>query len=166
MSKPLLAGVGIITIVGIAVFALSANKTPSKPVTSESAVEKDTSQAGITDAKLATNYYAFTKEEYDKLRVEGKPLLLYFYANWCPTCAIQEPAMITVMNNAASNGITALRVNYSDSDTDQAEKDLAKEFNITYQHTFVGLNANGDVVFTVNGQQTETDLKELFAKIR
>ena len=115
--------------------------------------------------KLATNYYEFTQADYKRLREENRPLLLYFYANWCPTCAAQEPVMVEAMNKGVSNGMIALRVNYNDTATDATEKELAREFAITYQHTFVSLDKDGKKLDLVNGQQSEEELRDLFAQL-
>lgn len=76
--------------------------------------------------------------------------VLFFYANWCPTC---KPADASFTQNMAQipAGVTVIRVNYNDTETDQAEKDLAKKYGITYQHTFVQIDANGNEVTKWNG---------------
>lgn len=76
--------------------------------------------------------------------------VLFFYANWCPTC---KPADASFTKNLAQipDDITVIRVNYNDTQTDQIEKDLAKKYGITYQHTFVQIDANGNEVTKWNG---------------
>jgi thiol-disulfide isomerase/thioredoxin len=69
----------------------------------------------------------------------NKSRVLFFYANWCPTCI---PADVNFKENASSipEEVLLIRVNYNDNETTQDEKDLAKEFGVTYQHTFVQID--------------------------
>jgi thiol-disulfide isomerase/thioredoxin len=87
--------------------------------------------------------------------------VLFFYANWCPTCI---PAHADFEKNASliPSDVTVIRVNYNDADTDDSEKALAKQYGITYQHTFVQLGNQGEVITKWNGGAT----KELLAKIK
>ena len=73
--------------------------------------------------------------------------------------------MVEAMNKGVSNGMIALRVNYNDTATDATEKELAREFAITYQHTFVSLDKDGKKLDLVNGQQSEEELRDLFAQL-
>lgn len=86
---------------------------------------------------------------------------LYFYANWCPIC---KPADADFKANSSKipPDVTVIRVNYNDTDTGQEEKDLAKKYGITYQHTFVQIDAQGKEVTKWNGGQTD----ELLANIK
>lgn len=86
--------------------------------------------------------------------------VLYFYANWCPTC---RPADADFIQNTAQipADVTVIRVNYNDSDTDQAEKDLARQYDITYQHTFVQIDGQGNVVTQWNGGAIDELLQNL-----
>jgi len=87
--------------------------------------------------------------------------VLFFYANWCSTC---QPADANLRANTGRipEDITVIRVNYNDTDTDQEEKDLAKKYNIVYQHTFVQIDAEGNEITRWNGGQIE----ELLAKTK
>jgi thiol-disulfide isomerase/thioredoxin len=80
--------------------------------------------------------------------------VLFFYANWCPTC---RPADESFSKNEAKipQDVRLIRVNYNDTDTDDEEKALAKQYGITYQHTFVQIDAKGAVVTKWNGGQID-----------
>ncbi|MBP7842907.1 thioredoxin family protein [Candidatus Woesebacteria bacterium] len=76
--------------------------------------------------------------------------VLFFYANWCPTCKPADASFTQNLTQIPAD-VTVIRVNYNDTETDQAEKDLAKKYGITYQHTFVQIDANGNEVTKWNG---------------
>ncbi len=86
--------------------------------------------------------------------------VLYFYANWCSTC---RPANADFEKNASQlpSDLTVIRVNYNDPDTDADERALATKYGITYQHTFVQIDSQGNEITKWNGGASQ----ELLAKI-
>lgn len=92
----------------------------------------------------ASSYQPYTKAAYEAAKSSGKPIFLFFYANWCPTCREQEPRLQRVVPNHMG-GVVGLRVNYNDTETDGDEKALAKEFGVTYQHTGFFIDNKGTV---------------------
>lgn len=79
----------------------------------------------------------FTKADYDAAVKTDKLLVLYFYANWCPICKAEFPNAQAAFNELTTNKVVGFRVNYKDSDTDNDEIALARQFGVTYQHTKV-----------------------------
>jgi len=86
--------------------------------------------------------------------------VLFFYANWCPTC---KPADQDLRDNVQKlpNDAVVIRVNYNDDQTDESEEELAKKYKVTYQHTFVQIDQNGDVVTKWSGEGVEKLLSNL-----
>ncbi|OGM04142.1 hypothetical protein A2715_04050 [Candidatus Woesebacteria bacterium RIFCSPHIGHO2_01_FULL_39_32] len=91
---------------------------------------------------------------------KDKKRVLYFYANWCPTC---RPADADFKANESQipEDVVLIRVNYNDSDTDSEEEQLATQYGITYQHTFVQIDESGNEVTKWNGGQIEELLERL-----
>lgn len=58
-----------------------------------------------------------------------------------------------------SLGVQAFRVNFNDTDTDADEKALAGAFGITYQHTFVLIDASGREVSRAFGHRSRDQIK-------
>lgn len=103
---------------------------------------------GYTGKVLAgttTKYLDFKKADYDKALKEKKKILLYFYANWCPLCKLEQPKTFDAFNEINDPDLIGFRVNYRDSDTDSDEEALAQEFGVSYQHTKIILK-NGERV--------------------
>ena len=96
-------------------------------------------------AGTTTKYLDFNKADYDKALKEKKKILLYFYANWCPTCKLEQSNTFAAFNEIKDSDLIGFRVNYRDSDTNADEEALAKEFGVSYQHTKVILK-NGQRV--------------------
>ena len=101
-------------------------------------------------------YGANTLEQTKELR-----RVFFFYANWCPYC---KAADVDFQQNVTMipNDVVLIRVNYSDSDTDDVEKGLAGQYGITYQHSFVQIDQDGKVITSWNGGGT----KELLQNIK
>ncbi len=130
----------------------------------KAAMEKDKKMDGGKDeaaqmAKSDSRYVVYSKVAFDQ--AADKRRVLYFFANWCPIC---RPADASIKENASRipQDLVVIRVNYNDSDTDQEEKDLEKKYGITYQHTFVQIDAKGNPVTKWNGGQID----ELLANIK
>lgn len=169
-NKIIIAGVVLLILVGGGFFI--ANQQSKSTEETKMAQEKAAMQANEDEAtggkkpddktmadKSASRYVEYSKAALDQAANNRR--VLYFYANWCPIC---KPADADFKANSSKipSDVTVIRVNYNDSDTDQEEKDLAKKYAITYQHTFVQINGQGRETTKWNGGQTT----ELLAKIK
>lgn len=112
-------------------------------------------------AGKASLYLDFKKADYEKALADGKIILLDFYANWCPICRAEAPELKAGFDSLTTDKVVGFRVNYNDSDTDEDEKKLAKDFGITYQHTKVILKNGKEVLRTLE----QWDRKELVKQI-
>lgn len=110
------------------------------------------SQPQIKDSKMASEIEResavidFNKADYDAAIKTNKLVVLYFYANWCPICKAEFPIMQNVFNELNADRVIGFRVNYNDDQTDNDEKNLAREFGVAYQHTKVFVK-NGQRIF-------------------
>jgi thioredoxin 1 len=148
----------------LGVIMLSGNKSESNKEASSSQnrmeriVPKSESSQNQTSENSTARYTEYSKTLLDQSA--DKRRVLYFYASWCPTCRVADPDLSANADKFPED-VVVLRVNYNDPDTDQEEKDLAKKYAITYQHTFVQIDREGKEVTKWNGGKTEELLANL-----
>jgi thiol:disulfide interchange protein len=132
-------------------------KTDDATMEKEDPVMEDKGDSMMTKG---IEYLPFTKSAYNQAKADGKTIFLEFYANWCPTCKAQHPALVEGLSKISSDGLAAFQVNYKDSETDADEQALAQQFNITYQHTHVVTNASGETLLKSQEQWSAADVME------
>jgi thioredoxin 1 len=103
-------------------------------------------------------YGEYSKEVLDNASEMRR--VLFFYASWCPTCRPADADFRANLNKLPED-VSIIRVNYNDPETDEEEKALAKKYGVTYQHTYVQIDAEGNPVAKWNGGQTEELLKNI-----
>lgn len=113
---------------------------------SDSMENDSMSDGGDALAAGGIPYVPYTKAAYESAKADGKIVFLEFYANWCPICADQETELVSAFESLDYDNIAAFRVNYKDSDTDDDEKNLAREFGVTIQHTHIIVGADGETI--------------------
>jgi thiol-disulfide isomerase/thioredoxin len=101
------------------------------------------------DAKLLD----FNKDDYNTAIDLEQLIVLYFYANWCPSCRTEFPKMQAAFDQIDASNIVGFRVNFNDNQTDGFEEALAREFGVGYQHTKVFLR-NGERILKSPEQWT------------
>lgn len=153
----------LIIITVIVVFALGIStyifsNRASETVKDQTPIRNDESIMEIKPSN-SIGYVEYSKANLDAA-ASGRRVL-FFYASWCPTC---RPADTSFNENKSKipSDLTIIRVNYNDSDTNQEEKDLAKKYNITYQHTYVQIDGQGNAITLWNGGQ----INELLSNIK
>ncbi len=75
----------------------------------------------------------YSQGEFDKLAVAGRPILVDFRADWCPTCAAQAPVIRDLVAQSKYKDLTVFTINF---DTDTA---LLKAYKVPLQSTLIVL---------------------------
>jgi len=95
-----------------------------------------------TMSKSSSRYLDYTAQAFAGTR--DKKRVYFFHATWCPTCkAVNEE----FNNNPDSipEDVILFKTDYD------SEKELKKKYGITYQHTFVYVDADGRELKKWNG---------------
>ncbi|MBI2034277.1 MAG: thioredoxin family protein [Candidatus Levybacteria bacterium] len=162
MKNPAVIISVIILTIGIGAYFLTQQSTQQPGVNEQPNSQQDSMVKDETTSRNTVSttgkYVVYTKQILDT--AANKRRVLYFYANWCPIC-IPADADFRKNENKIPADVVVIRVNYNDTETDQEEKDLAKKYGITYQHTFVQIDAQGNVITKWNGGQTNELLENI-----
>jgi len=113
---------------------------------------------------------------------DGKPVVVYFTASWCPTCARNWPAMSEVYPEFEDR-LTMVAISIDPTDTEDVIRKLSEErgftfpstegkpqimidFGVSGQATTVGVDRDGNIVFKKPGEALTADqYRELFASL-
>ena len=142
----LLIGGGVILAVMHTEGNKGANSSQALPAAKKAAttpaVESTTATKDNTAAPKGT-YAAYDQSKLANA-IHGK-VVLFFHAPWCPTC---KEADQNFNSTATPDGLTLLKTDY-DSSTD-----LKRKYGVTYQHTFVQVDKDGNLIKKWSGSNS------------
>ena len=117
----------------------------AKPPASQSGLEQD--PAGITSHGTPAPDFSLTRldtgETITRSNLQGQPVILDFFASWCPSCRAEAPALQEFWREYQDEGILLLGVALNDSS--QGLQDFKDEFFLTYP---MGLDETGEIAAT------------------
>ncbi len=138
----------IIVVVVIALayylYAPTAQESKAKIEPSTKMMEETITDAQPDQAMMESSdrYVDYSPEIFDEN--VGMKRVLFFHASWCPTCKVANEEFES-MSSQIPEDIIVYKTNY---DTESA---LKSKYAITYQHTFVLVDADGNEVRKWNG---------------
>jgi thioredoxin 1 len=98
----------------------------------------------------AGSYEAYSPEKV-MLASATHDVVLFFRASWCPTCRAVDADIKANLSKIPSS-LAILDVNYDNS------SDLKKKYGVTYQHTFIQVDKDGNLIKKWSGSPTLTAL--------
>jgi len=89
--------------------------------------------------------------EYDtSLLGSNETTVLFFNASWCPSCRAADSSI-------SANGVDDILILDTDYDT---YTDLRQKYAIVMQHTFVQVDADGEIIKKWSGSNSVEDILE------
>ena len=101
----------------------------------------------ITTSAIAA---PFDLAQFEALNNNGKPMLVFIYADWCPTCKAQEPIVSELLKKPEFRGVTVLRVDFD------KQKDAVKQFKAQYQSTLIAFKGGKEVARSTGDTRKES----------
>jgi len=114
----------------------------------DSMMKKDeTSMMDKGDTMMKTGSYETYAPEKVALASATHDVVLFFRASWCPTCRALD-ADIKANLSKIPESLAILDVNYDNSTA------LKQKYGVTYQHTFVQVDKDGNLIKKWSGSPT------------
>ena len=143
----------VLVLIGGGVYALNENKDDAMMQSDKMMMEKEAMMSSSSDVMMkkdtmmvkGASYEAYAPEKL--ANAEAGNVVLFFRAEWCPSCRTVDADIKANMKNIPAN-LTILDVDYDKS------SDLKKKYGVTTQHTFVQVDAKGELIKKWTGGST------------
>ena len=131
----------------------------------DSMVQKDEKKMEATDssmmkkddtAMMKVGSYEVYSASKIAMASDSHDVVLFFRASWCPSCKAVDADIKAHLQDIPAT-LTVLDVDYDNS------AELKQKYGVTYQHTFVQVDAQGNLIAKWSGSPT---LSSLVAKVQ
>lgn len=145
--------IGVITLVVI-VGGVYASMSSKDNVMMKAEVQ-DTVMMDKSDTMMkAGSYEAYSADKI--ARAETGDVILFFHASWCPSCRGLNSSIESNLKSIPE-AVTILKTDYD------KETELKKKYGVTYQHTLVQVDKDGNMIKKWSGSSS---LDNLLAQIQ
>lgn len=144
----------VLMVIAVGGVYLNSRNVVTTPTVQNGKVEEVTTAPEMADS-VATDSSAYVPySEAAYTAAADKKRVIFFHASWCPTCKVANEDF---EKNAAkiSGDIVVFKTDYD------TQKALKEKYGITYQHTFVQVDEQGNELTKWNGGGVE----ELLSKV-
>jgi thioredoxin 1 len=100
---------------------------------------------------------SFSDNAFTSAAASGKPVLIEFHADWCPTCRAQEKVVNNLVGQNDFSTVIVLRVLFD------TEKDVLKRFGVRQQSTLI-LFKDGKELARAVGETNAEAIADLLKK--
>lgn len=130
---------------------LSSSPTFSKTAIADPPKETQQPQETEEPQALVGSYIPIEVYETSTETYANTKVVLFFNAAWCSTCKAARDNFKASLNDIPGD-LTIVVVDFDDS------QELRSRYEVTLQHTFVQIDANGEVLKKWSGSRTIEDL--------
>ncbi|NND01159.1 MAG: TlpA family protein disulfide reductase [Acidimicrobiia bacterium] len=170
-------------VLALTLVATACGGGDSEPSTTVAGTTNDTttSAAPIGDPAPTNTFTTFAGESVSLATYQGKPVVLNFWASWCPSCVAEMSAAFKPVEEDLGDDITFLGMNIQDDralaealleetgvdwvSAQDPDGDLYVELGGIAMPFTVYITAGGRVVEKHNGPLTESQLREQIAEV-
>ena len=145
MNKAFVIGIVVILVIvaGVGIYS-SSNSSKNDAAMMK---KDETSMMDKSDTMMKAGSYESYAPEKIALASATHDVVLFFRASWCPICRALD-ADIKANLSKIPESLAILDVNYDNSTA------LKQKYGVTYQHTFVQVDKDGNLIKKWNGSPT------------
>lgn len=146
---------GLAFLVGVLLISSQPSKVQTDKDFPDSAPVDDNSSQTDSGPQAANSGEYLDYDESLLSRADSGNVVLFFHADWCPTCRALENHII---NNAHKipEGLTIMKLDFG------AESSLRDKYDVVVQHTLVQVDSNGNQINKwIGGNTLETILRQI-----
>ena len=143
--------VGLLVLGGVIYF----NNRSGQPNLSPASGTQPASSVNNEEPTVQDEHYQdYSEVAFTAAGEEGKRRVFFFHAPWCPTC---RPANQDFLKNASKlpDDVVVFKTDYDTSTT------LKNKYGVTYQHTYVQVDASGEKINIWNGGAVDEVIENL-----
>lgn len=107
---------------------------------------------------FSSSYLPYNQSEYETAISADRPVVLEFYASWCPTCRKQSALLEDLVKDPRYSKLLVFKVDY-----DQ-EKELKAELGVRRQSTLILFKEGKEILRSV-GVTKKDEMVELLQKV-
>lgn len=134
--------------------AMKERQARTKALTQKGPESKTAAQPAQTPISKTGEYKDYSPATVTEAQKVGNKVVLFFHADWCPFC-VEADKQFKARQEEIPSGVTVLKTHYD------TETVLKQKYGVTYQHTFVQIDAQGNMVTKWNGGDVENLKKYL-----
>ena len=97
----------------------------------------------------------YDKAGFDAALAQGKPVIVDFRADWCPTCRVQKPIVESLLKEPKRKDVTLFLADFA------TEKELKRQLRVSQQSTFIVFKGGKEVARST-GQTQRDAIAEVF----
>jgi len=137
--KKIVIAFGIIILSAFVIFYLLKNTSKGimvkeEPTNINNASSTNKMEKVDKNQTDSSRYVDYTKTSFNQ--VSDKKRVFFFHAKWCPTCKAANEEFLQDSEKIPTD-VVLFKTDYD------TEKELKKNYGITYQHTFVYVDSRG-----------------------
>ncbi len=127
-------------------FLSAGGASESEEPKSSNAPAESAQMAGSTRSVEGGSYIDYSPELFASASELRR--VYFFHASWCPTCRSADRAFFDAADRIPDD-VVLFKIDYDSSDQ------LKRKFGVTFQHTFVLVDSDGEQVAIWNGGDIE-----------
>ncbi len=118
--------------------------------------DKESDDSMMDDQENNSKYVDYSEQSFE--RAEGDKKVLFFHADWCPSCREQDEILMDSESDIPA-GVTIFKVDYD------SESDLKQKYDVNLQHTFVQVDDQGNEINQWNEYFGDYSLENILENI-